>query len=269
METKIYGYIYMITNLINGKIYIGQTIRKINIRFNQHINDSKKDKPKCYIHRAIKKYGKENFKIETIHIVYNQEEISSLEGFYIKKYKSNIRKYGYNLKKIDAKGNHRHSNETKNKLRKQSLTKKRIQISSNNGKLSRGKRKYKYTGITFHKNNTWSAQIRINNKKYHIGTYSTEIEAAQARDIEELKYSGENAILNFPELKNKYLNNEIQINKRKRGDFSPSFKKSDTNLVNLYYDNSKKRWIYRNRKNKIRKSFKTKEEAENFILSLS
>lgn len=44
--------IYKTTNLINGKIYIGQ--------------DSK-DRPNYYgsgklIHRAIKKYGKENFK---------------------------------------------------------------------------------------------------------------------------------------------------------------------------------------------------------------
>ena len=54
------GKIYKITNLVNSKIYIGQTIRSLKERFRQHIY-----KQGCtYLHNAILKYGKENFKIE-------------------------------------------------------------------------------------------------------------------------------------------------------------------------------------------------------------
>ena len=49
------GYIYKITNLINNKIYIGQTIRDVQIRWKEHLR-SKDEAP---IHKAIRKYGKE------------------------------------------------------------------------------------------------------------------------------------------------------------------------------------------------------------------
>ena len=42
-EIKNIGYIYKITNLINGKCYIGQTSRTIEERFKQHLKDSKKE----------------------------------------------------------------------------------------------------------------------------------------------------------------------------------------------------------------------------------
>ena len=37
MEDKeIYGYIYLITNLINKKQYVGQTVQTIEQRFKEH-----------------------------------------------------------------------------------------------------------------------------------------------------------------------------------------------------------------------------------------
>ena len=59
-ETGMYeGYIYKVTNDVNDKVYIGQTIRTVEQRFNQHIKDSKKRD--CYFHRAMNKYGCEHF----------------------------------------------------------------------------------------------------------------------------------------------------------------------------------------------------------------
>ena len=55
--------IYKITNKINGKIYIGQTIRTLRERFNAH---SSKNGSHTYIGRSIKAHGKENFLIEEI-----------------------------------------------------------------------------------------------------------------------------------------------------------------------------------------------------------
>ena len=60
-------YIYKITNKINNKIYIGQTSSTIKRRWQQHINDSKSRKnDTSLLHKAINKYGKENFSIEQI-----------------------------------------------------------------------------------------------------------------------------------------------------------------------------------------------------------
>ena len=53
--------IYKITNKLNGKVYIGQSI-DIDTRWRQHINA----KDDFAIHRAIQKYGKENFKFEVL-----------------------------------------------------------------------------------------------------------------------------------------------------------------------------------------------------------
>ena len=63
------AYIYKITNLINSKIYIGQTIRSINVRWNQHKSESFNNHGHGYnyhLHNAIRKYGSDNFKIEII-----------------------------------------------------------------------------------------------------------------------------------------------------------------------------------------------------------
>lgn len=59
------GYIYKITNNINGKIYIGQTIGAIEKRFAEHKNAAKNG-CRYALHRVIRKYGIENFSIEEI-----------------------------------------------------------------------------------------------------------------------------------------------------------------------------------------------------------
>lgn len=58
-------YIYKITNQINGKIYIGKTLKDISSRWREHCKAAKKvccEKRPLYM--AINKYGIENFKIE-------------------------------------------------------------------------------------------------------------------------------------------------------------------------------------------------------------
>lgn len=56
--------IYLITNLINNKKYVGQTIN-IEQRWKNHIKDSTKLVSR-YLYRAMNKYGIENFKFEVI-----------------------------------------------------------------------------------------------------------------------------------------------------------------------------------------------------------
>ncbi len=76
--------IYKITNMVNGKMYIGKTQCNIEERFCRHKIDSckikNKDRP---LYRAFKKHGLQNFKIELIEETNQPEE---REKHYIKKY---------------------------------------------------------------------------------------------------------------------------------------------------------------------------------------
>jgi group I intron endonuclease len=61
------AYIYQITNIINGKIYIGKTEKTIEERFKQHCRDAKRQTcEKRPLYAAMRKYGVENFKIELL-----------------------------------------------------------------------------------------------------------------------------------------------------------------------------------------------------------
>ena len=97
------GYIYLITNLINNKKYVGQTIQPVSRRWSGHISESKKPDTPMVIARAINKYDKSNFKIETLETVSNtsqqelENQLNELEKSYIAKYDSTNRDYGYNV----------------------------------------------------------------------------------------------------------------------------------------------------------------------------
>jgi len=87
------GVIYIIKNLINGKIYIGQTR---NFKERCHSHKYNKDS-KMIISKAIKKYGFDNFKISIIESNLDIEFLDEKEKFYIKKYNSQNKNIGYNL----------------------------------------------------------------------------------------------------------------------------------------------------------------------------
>ncbi len=87
--------IYLVTNLINQMKYVGQTIRTLKQRKSSHLSSSKKGST-YYLHRAIRKYGAENFKWEVIYNASSEEELNEKETFFIKEYNTNSQD-GYNL----------------------------------------------------------------------------------------------------------------------------------------------------------------------------
>lgn len=94
--------IYLLKNLLNNKIYIGQTWATLEFRWNNgHGYAGSK-----YLHSAIKKHGKENFKYEILALVSNQQLADYLEDYYIKEYDSMNYKIGYNLKEGGSTGKH-------------------------------------------------------------------------------------------------------------------------------------------------------------------
>lgn len=82
--------IYKIENKLNGKCYIGQSI-EIEHRFSKH----KSAKDDFYIHRAIRKYGKENFIFEIIEQC-DKDLLDEREKFWINKLNTLIPN-GYNM----------------------------------------------------------------------------------------------------------------------------------------------------------------------------
>lgn len=85
--------IYKITNLIDGKVYIGQTIYSIESRWKGHLN-----KKSCcrFLKNAILKHGKDNFKIEEIDGANSHDELNYKEWLWIHKCNSMVPN-GYNL----------------------------------------------------------------------------------------------------------------------------------------------------------------------------
>lgn len=59
------GYIYLITNKVNNKKYVGQTQKTIKRRFNDHLSEARNNRG-FTLHDAIRKYGEECFCIEEI-----------------------------------------------------------------------------------------------------------------------------------------------------------------------------------------------------------
>ena len=73
--------IYKYTNKLNGKIYIGQTVRTLEERLKEHIR-----KNKTIIDKALNKYGVDNFEIEILHKCNDVNELNEKEIYYINLY---------------------------------------------------------------------------------------------------------------------------------------------------------------------------------------
>lgn len=89
------GYIYIIKNTINNKVYIGQTTQTINIRFTNHIMASRTGEDTKF-YRAIRKHGEENFYPELLEKV-DIKNLNERERYWIKYYDSYYNGYNSTL----------------------------------------------------------------------------------------------------------------------------------------------------------------------------
>lgn len=88
------GYIYKITNTINGKVYIGQTKQTIEQRFIQHKSHARTGQSHHKLARALRKYGDENFIIELVEVC-DYEMLNERERYWINIF--NSIENGYNI----------------------------------------------------------------------------------------------------------------------------------------------------------------------------
>ena len=266
MEKNKFGVIYKITNSINNKVYIGQTTQNPKKRFKQHMYEFKRNKQPTPISKAINKYGIKNLIQEVIHECYSKSELNQMEAYYIELYDSCNRNKGYNICERSEDGRLCVSEETKQKISKRAKEPYRIVISVNNGKNNRGKSRLnsssKYCGVTFNKGK-WCSSIKIDKKSCYLGTFLLEEDAGKAYDIAAIKYCGIHSRLNFPELLELYLKNEIKLKKINKLNCSRKNKKSNSKIRGVSFSSRKNNWVVQIKGFK-NKRFKIKEEAENY-----
>ena len=113
--------IYKIENRINGKIYIGKSFnRDLSTRIIEHNYELNHNKHhSIYLQRSWNKYGKDAFTWSTVcqYFCVTEDELNEYEKYYIKFYKSNNKKFGYNMT-IGGEGISGliHTNESKRKM---------------------------------------------------------------------------------------------------------------------------------------------------------
>lgn len=166
-QNKVYGIIYLIRNKVNGKCYIGQTVRKGGFnrrypysgkgiervyKYHKRLNDKNIRGCNYHLLNSIEKYGFDAFEVdEKFDIAYSKEELNKLEYMYIEVYQCRNKNYGYNNRQGGNNG-------------KMSAESRR--------KMSEGK-KGKYTGENspfFGKHHTEEAKEK--NRQAHLGKNS-------------------------------------------------------------------------------------------------
>lgn len=165
----MYYLIYQITNLINGKIYIGK--HQTSNLDDEYFGSGN------LIKRAIKKYGKDNFKKEILYFCNSIEEMNNLENnlvtedfvkrndtynitiggqggwYHINTLEINTNRLGKKhsdktkLKMSESHKNYQHSEETKNKISKSHLGKSTVRTEEGRKRQSERQKNATYNKI--------------------------------------------------------------------------------------------------------------------------
>jgi group I intron endonuclease len=107
--------IYLLTCIVTGKIYIGQTRRSINERWGMHVASAVRRGIRTHLAHAICKYGKDAFTQQLLEecVV---AEANDRERFHIGAYRSDDRAVGYNMSAGGDGGNNAMSEEVRRKI---------------------------------------------------------------------------------------------------------------------------------------------------------
>lgn len=156
--------VYVITNKINNKKYVGQTIRSLDDRLKRHFNDAKNGDD-LYFHRAILKYGNENFFIEELDTADTQKELNKKEIYWIGKL--DTYNNGYNST-LGGEGGNTYAKKTEKEIEviKEKIAK--ANTGSNNGMAKSIKCENKITGevLIFETNQACRNYFNSKNKSF-------------------------------------------------------------------------------------------------------
>jgi group I intron endonuclease len=103
------GAIYVITNLVNGKQYVGQTTRSVTKRWHEHV--VQRCRSRSLLRQAVDKYGTENFTVTVLGMLDCSDGLSLLNRAEIAFIRSmdTVSPNGYNL---DAGGKNKNTHPT-------------------------------------------------------------------------------------------------------------------------------------------------------------
>jgi len=164
-------YIYLTTNLINQKIYIGKSISfwlKTLDYFGSGI----------YLKYAIKHYGKENFKKELICECSSKEELNIMEIFFIDYYDSTNKNVGYNIAKGGDGG------ATRLGMKNSKEHKEKVSKAIKGRKLS--KEHKEKIGLS-NKNKIRTNECKEKNRIWHLNKYKSEYTKQKMKDSWKLR----------------------------------------------------------------------------------
>lgn len=155
----MYGFIYITTNKLNGKKYLGQ--RKYSKGWENYLGSG------VIFVQALKKYGKQNFTREIIAEAYSTDELNKLEEKFIKEYNCCESDKWYNIRAGGVQTNPFTGYNIKEKKRwKENLTKQTRQARSHPFYVID-----LYTGkIIYEFNNNIEYIEKTNKKSYKINT---------------------------------------------------------------------------------------------------
>lgn len=192
--------IYKIENLVNHKVYIGQS-KDVMLRQKQHFNNAIKKIGKSYLYNSMKHYGVENFSFRILKETY---DLDYWERFFIYWYRSTDENFGYNLTTGGQKNGRRTDNfvyteDIKNKMSRKA--KENWSDKNNHDRIVQNQNKGKQTE-EFHKKrseatlNQWkTGNMRNQAKKlsiYWMGvkkSKETRQKMKESSRLRELKHS--------------------------------------------------------------------------------
>ena len=109
--------VYLITNRVNGKRYVGVTCRGYLERFKEHVNSAMSGST-TILHSAIRKYGVNNFDVMLLESDVSDDDVSQREKHYIQLYNTFYTSgIGYNMTEGGGGvAGYKHTSSTKQKI---------------------------------------------------------------------------------------------------------------------------------------------------------
>jgi len=205
------GDIYMITNKINGKCYVGQakcyTIRGYKHgyekRWKSHLQEASNHDDGCRaLNNAIRKYGEDNFEVELLHTCF-LKDMDQFEKFYIW-FCDTMFPNGYNIRSGGKNGEHCEASREKmrqSKLGKNNHNYGKPRSEETKQKISIAKSGPKHHFYGKHLSETHKLNLSKSHKKgQNLPMYIVHVEPRP----EHYSSSGY-AVLNHPSKKKKYF----------------------------------------------------------------
>lgn len=89
-------FVYLVTNLIDGKKYVGKTEKTVRKRWREHLANARNLKHQEYLYRAIRTHGLENFSVDCLAEATTAEGLNDLERQWIQTLNT-IAPHGYKM----------------------------------------------------------------------------------------------------------------------------------------------------------------------------